>query len=534
MTALTWQALLFLTAAYFAGCCLGCILRRTLRRRHVEATPAIAQVMPQIAVQPVVVARTHIAEAPLARSTTAAVPSPVSREPFRRADTMLPAVAAVAERPMAKLSGDAGKDVPRFERALSGEGHPVDSQATAVAAAATSVAEVEAKAAPVVEPDDLKRIHLIDAALEAQLNALGVRRFAEIAQWTAPDVARISRELGFKGRVQNENWIEQAQVLAKGGETYYARRLARGETVAARVIEDEGDRPPVVAVGETANFASDGNPDVADRSAFAHETIAQAAEHTPQPEDKPAPVVDRDAAAPARSLPVGMARDNLQRIRGINAEVEDIVSLQGVTRYAQIASWSKADVERFDRLLGQDGWIARENWIEQAQILAKGGDTTYSRDLDRQGEVADEDTTPAREDTPDVREDGPDEARPVRTTDISSLRSVRSQALRASDKSPAAQRDAGGPRAGRIGIAGNLKRIRGIGVLIEKRLHSLGITSYEHIANWTAADIDRISQTLDFKGRIERENWVEQARILAAGGQTEFSRRFDRSSGGPA
>ena len=33
---------------------------------------------------------------------------------------------------------------------------------------------------------------------------------------------------------------------------------------------------------------------------------------------------------------------------------------------------------------------------------------------------------------------------------------------------------------------------------------------------------------LDFKGRIERENWVEQARILAAGGQTEFSRRVDR------
>jgi hypothetical protein len=33
---------------------------------------------------------------------------------------------------------------------------------------------------------------------------------------------------------------------------------------------------------------------------------------------------------------------------------------------------------------------------------------------------------------------------------------------------------------------------------------------------------------LDFKGRIERENWVEQARILASGGFTEFSRRVDR------
>ena len=74
----------------------------------------------------------------------------------------------------------------------------------------------------------------------------------------------------------------------------------------------------------------------------------------------------------------------------------------------------------------------------------------------------------------------------------------------------------------------DLKRIRGIGVLIEKKLNSLGILSYEQVANWTGADIERISNILDFKGRIERENWIEQARILAAGGQTEFSRRGER------
>ena len=74
----------------------------------------------------------------------------------------------------------------------------------------------------------------------------------------------------------------------------------------------------------------------------------------------------------------------------------------------------------------------------------------------------------------------------------------------------------------------DLKRIRGIGVLIEKKLNSMGVAAYEQIANWTAADIDRVSQSLDFKGRIERENWIEQARILASGGATEFSRRVDR------
>ncbi|MGL4396256.1 MAG: hypothetical protein ACRCS9_06945 [Hyphomicrobium sp.] len=78
------------------------------------------------------------------------------------------------------------------------------------------------------------------------------------------------------------------------------------------------------------------------------------------------------------------------------------------------------------------------------------------------------------------------------------------------------------------GPSDDLKRIRGVGVLIEKRLNAAGVSTYEQIANWTSSDIDRISQTLDFKGRIERENWVEQARILSSGGQTEFSRRVDR------
>ena len=79
-----------------------------------------------------------------------------------------------------------------------------------------------------------------------------------------------------------------------------------------------------------------------------------------------------------------------------------------------------------------------------------------------------------------------------------------------------------------MGSLDDLKRIRGIGVLIEKKMNSLGVTSYEQVANWTNADIDRVSQILDFKGRIERESWVEQARILASGGQTDFSKRVDR------
>lgn len=75
----------------------------------------------------------------------------------------------------------------------------------------------------------------------------------------------------------------------------------------------------------------------------------------------------------------------------------------------------------------------------------------------------------------------------------------------------------------------DLKRIRGIGVMVEKRLNSLAVTSYEQIANWTGIDIERVTRTLDIPGRIEREHWVEQARVLASA--KEPPRRSERIDG---
>jgi predicted flap endonuclease-1-like 5' DNA nuclease len=118
---------------------------------------------------------------------------------------------------------------------------------------------------------------------------------------------------------------------------------------------------------------------------------------------------------------------------------------------------------------------------------------------------------------------------PARPVLLGALRSVRSQAYQNPEPGPeAAYRVGSHNRVVRSSPPQDLKRIRGIGVLIEKRLNAMQIATYEQIANWTAQDIERVSRMLDFKGRIERENWVEQARILASGGATEFSRRVDR------
>ena len=64
----------------------------------------------------------------------------------------------------------------------------------------------------------------------------------------------------------------------------------------------------------------------------------------------------------------------------------------------------------------------------------------------------------------------------------------------------------------------NLQKIQGVGAVLEKKLHTIGITSFAQIADWTQEDMDTFSKQLDFSGRIEREKWVEQAKMLMKNG----------------
>lgn len=58
----------------------------------------------------------------------------------------------------------------------------------------------------------------------------------------------------------------------------------------------------------------------------------------------------------------------------------------------------------------------------------------------------------------------------------------------------------------------DLKRIRGVGPVLEKRLHALGVHHFRQVALWTEAEIDVFDRQLgNFHGRIRRENWVHSA-----------------------
>ncbi|HUE46950.1 MAG TPA: 50S ribosomal protein L21 [Aestuariivirgaceae bacterium] len=63
----------------------------------------------------------------------------------------------------------------------------------------------------------------------------------------------------------------------------------------------------------------------------------------------------------------------------------------------------------------------------------------------------------------------------------------------------------------------DLTQIAGIGPVIAKKLDGLGITTWKQIAALTPKKVAEIDEQLNFKGRIEREEWIEQAKDLTAG-----------------
>ncbi len=65
--------------------------------------------------------------------------------------------------------------------------------------------------------------------------------------------------------------------------------------------------------------------------------------------------------------------------------------------------------------------------------------------------------------------------------------------------------------------ADDLKKLSGVGPVLEKKLIEAGVTSFAQIASWTEKEVEEFDEKLSFKGRIEREGWIEQAKKLAKG-----------------
>ena len=122
------------------------------------------------------------------------------------------AIAAMKPASNKPARAEMGKPAPKAKAAK-----PAKAEAEAKPAkkaAAKPAAKAAAKATD--GADDLKQLSGVGPALEKKPHDAGVTTFAQVAGWSADDVAAIEEKLSFKGRVERDGWIEQAKTLAKG------------------------------------------------------------------------------------------------------------------------------------------------------------------------------------------------------------------------------------------------------------------------------------------------------------------------------
>ena len=205
------------------------------------------------------------------------------------------------------------------------------------------------------------------------------------------------------------------------------------------------------------------------------------------------------------SAPRGGKGDDLTRIYGVDPETSAKLNALGLYHFDQIASLTPGQRRWLFRQLGHDGRFPSWWWrwrYDAERILAGGDATAVSPAQPAKPKASKVAAKAAPEPAPEPvvaspSEEGFEGAKPVGLA---------------------------GPRAGKHD---DLKRIRGIGKQNEGRLHGLGIWHFDQIAGWSADEVKWVGGYLAFPGRIEREEWVSQAKVLATGGDTEFSKRAD-------
>ena len=192
---------------------------------------------------------------------------------------------------------------------------------------------------------------------------------------------------------------------------------------------------------------------------------------------KSAPVAKTAAAPKADSAP--SQNDDLLLIKGIGPVNDGKLRAHGITTFKEIAAWKKADVISVEKYLEFDGRIAREDWIGQAKLLAKGVGVP----------------------------------KPKASKSASAPVAVKSTPVKTAVAKPAAApKPALAPKQ-----PDDLLLIKGIGPVNDAKLRAHGITTFKEIAAWTKADIISVEKYLEFDGRIAREDWIGQAKLFAKG-----------------
>jgi predicted flap endonuclease-1-like 5' DNA nuclease len=304
---------------------------------------------------------------------------------------------------------------------------------------------------------------------------------------------------------------DDASAAASSGETAASAATASASSVssssakAASDTSKSSDDSNTIKAGLVSSDSSSDSASSAKAASKATAAKKSAAPKAAVSSAKAAPVKSAPAKSAAKSsttkAAVVTSADDLKLIKGVGKLNEKRLNDEGISSFAQVAAWKKADIEDFDAKLNFKGRIEREEWVPQAKALAKA--------------------------KPKAAPAAKAAAKPAAKTATKTSNAKPAAVKASAPKKAAAVKKAAPKKAAAVAKSGpdDLKMIKGVGKLIETKLAKEGITSFSQIAGWKKADITEFDEKLSFKGRIERDEWISQAKILAKGGTTEFSKR---------
>ncbi|MDF1753003.1 MAG: hypothetical protein P1U89_09535 [Verrucomicrobiales bacterium] len=390
-------------------------------------------------------------------------------------------------------------------------------------------------------PDDLTEINGIGESLQRKLNEYGVFQFRQLADWNENNIAAFNDRLSFSGRIERDQWVEQARKFSERAST-------------------------------DADYEADSNIPLPDIATY-DSTVAKFAGQNVE--------VDQAAGVIYKTRPD--QADDLKQIRGIGNRIEKDLNDNGVYRFSQIAGWNDYNIREFNERLDLKGRIERDHWVSQAEELAEESDKLQSRyGALLSGEFANESVTvkpgfgPVYTQAPESIDDlteingigpvtesqlndfGVYQFKQIANWDEEAVETIeeaidgpgritRNQWIEQAKEFISApshdesESEPGKPEnmsyletlgnfdgenvdiddnfgviyTGRPTYQDDLKRIRGVGKYLEKELNDRGVYRFKQIANWNDYNVWAFGKDLAFPGRITREKWVSQAKELA-------------------
>ena len=314
-----------------------------------------------------------------------------------------------------------------------------------------------------VEPDlrdDLQAIDGVGPKMEEQLNEFGVYRYKQLAAWSDRNVDVFSERLDtFKDRIERDKWIPQAR-------RQHAERF--------RISGWDTTNPSDLEYEELINVAYAGE-DVSIRKRIG--------------------VVYNER--PANT-------DDLTALPGVDARMAKKLNGLGIYRALQISHWSEDAVSDLSQRLGVPKDLLYA-WADQAS-LGLPGEGYRNSNLDALTEVPE---TPAVAPPPAASAQQPSRDYSARAD------AYQATAAKFAGEDVTVDAKLGVLYSSRPATVDDLTAIKGVGQVINDKLHNHGVYRWKQIALWTREQADDFAEELaTFQNRIHRDEWIAEAAEL--------------------